>query len=233
MLSVVETIRRHYKKDSALSWFVCFCAFLGNATVIGIDQSFGEAFESILVHFNSSESHVAWVGSIHTSSQFFAASISSMVAQRIGFAPVIVIGILLSSVFFVISTTSINVSMLALYYGLFAGFGMGLVHTPNYIMCSYHFIKKRSLATGLAICGTGFGILLVSEAMNFINSSYGWKGCIIICACICPLNGFMAIMAYVLPVDHEKASAPETKKEDDVDENMESRRCRIFYILNT
>ena len=229
MRYIVERIRLNYKKDGALSWFVCFCAFLGNASVAGIDQSFGEAFESILIHFNSSESNVAWVGSTHTSSQFFAASISSIVAQRIGFAPVIIIGIFLSSVFFLISTTSINVSTLALYYGIFAGFGMGLMHTPNHIMCSYHFIKKRSLATGIAMCGSGFGILLVSEAMNFINARYGWRGCVIACACIGPLNGLMAIMAYVLPVDREESSIPEIEKED-LYENIESSRYLILHF---
>ena len=41
MCSLKEKIEKHYKEDSALSWLVCFCAFLSNAVVIGIDQSFG------------------------------------------------------------------------------------------------------------------------------------------------------------------------------------------------
>ena len=204
ILHLVEKIRRNYKKDGVLSWFICFCAFVANAIVWGIDSSAGVPFGSIMKYFNSSEANVAWIGSVHSSTQYFSASLSSMLAERFGFAPVIAIGILISSTFFAISTTSQNVSNLTLYYGFFAGFGLGLIYTPGGIICSFHFRERRSLATGISMCGSGIGIILVSEAMNFINVYYGWKGCVILCACMCPFISLLAVIAYILPENYEE-----------------------------
>ena len=196
-----EKIRRNYKKDGILSWVVCICAFVSNAVVIGIDSSLGEPLGSIMKYFNASESDVGWIGSVHSAVQYFSASLSSILAEKFGFAPVIAIGVLISSMFFAVSTTAYNISTLTLYYGVFAGFGLGLIYTPGNIMCSFHFVKWRSLATGIAVCGAGIGMILVSQAMNLIDESYGWKGCVLFCACITPLCCLIAISAYLLPED--------------------------------
>ena len=222
MLSLKEKITRHYKEDSALSWFVCLCAFLSNGIISGIDYTFGEPFGSIMKDFKSSEANVAWIGSVHSSVQLFSASFSSIVAKKFGFAPVITIGILISTTFLVISLTSPNVSMLTLHYGCLAGFGLGLIYSPCLIICSFCFVKRRSLATGLALCGSGIGIIAIAEAMNFFNKSYGWKGCVIVCASICPVNGLLAMAAYMLPIEPEDATV-----EDNEHRNLITHADRI------
>ena len=60
----VGKLRQNYQKDGALSWFVCFCAFVSNASIYGIDSSFGEMFGSIMKDFNSTEDHVAGINSV-------------------------------------------------------------------------------------------------------------------------------------------------------------------------
>ena len=223
MKNMLEKIRGNYKKDGVLSWLVVLCAFVANAIVCGIDVSFGETFGTIMKDFNSSESNVAWIASVHSSAQCFSASLSSMLAERFGFVPVIGIGILIASTSFILSTTAHNVSTLILYYGFFSGFGLGLIHTPANIICTYHFIKRQTLATGIAISGQAAGMVLVSEAMTFIDDRYGWKGCVIMCACICPFSVLLAIMAYILPEDSEETTIAENEN-NNLDEHVEG--CR-------
>ena len=223
MNSIVEKIRKYYKKDGVLPWLVCFSALVANAIPTGIDISFGELFGSIMQDFNSSETDVAWIGSVHSSAFYLSASMSCILAERFGFVPVIAIGILMSTTFFALCLTAHNVLTLTLYYGFFTGFGLGLIYTPANIICSFHFIKWRSLATGIAVCGQGVGIVLVSEAMNFIDESYGWKGCLILCACVCPFGVMLLIMAYILPEDYEEPTVTENEI-NNLDEDMESYR---------
>ena len=223
MKNIVEKIRRYYKKDGVLPWLVCSSAFVAYSIISGIDSSFGEPFASIMKDFNSSETNVAWIGSVHSSAAFFAASLSSILAERFGFIPVIAIGILMSTTFFALCITAHNLVTLTLYYGFFAGFGLGLIYTPAHIICSFHFIKRRSLATGIAICGAGAGIVLVSAAMNFIDVSYGWTGCVILCACICPFGFMLLIMVYILPEDYVEPSVTENEI-NHLDEGYESNR---------
>jgi MCP family monocarboxylic acid transporter-like MFS transporter 14 len=54
-----------------------------------------------------------------------------------------------------LSTQSVNVPMLMVTYGIMGGFGLGLVYLPSVIACGYYFEKKRALATGISVCGSG------------------------------------------------------------------------------
>ena len=209
----VGKVRHSYKKDGHLSWFVCFCACVANASVMGIDQSFGELFGSIKKDFNATEDSVAWINSVQVSVHNFSASLFSMFAEKLGFGPVIAIATLLLTISMALSVISNSVSILTLCYGVFAGFALGLIYTPCNIMCSFHFTKRRSLATGIAVCGGGIGIIIVSEGMNFVVQNYGWRGCMIICACVSPLNGLMAMLACILP-DHNDVPTSEKNEKN-------------------
>ncbi len=40
---------------------------------------------------------------------------------------------------------------------IFKGIGFGLVYVPAIVAVGYYFDEKRSLAMGIAVCGTGLG----------------------------------------------------------------------------
>ena len=207
MDSLKEKIEKHYKEDGALSWLVCFCAFISNAVVLGISHSFGVAFGTVMKDFNASEANVAWIASVRVCIQYLSASLSSILAKKFGFAPIITIGVLILTTFYIISTTSRNVAIFTLHCGIFGGFGLGLIYTPCSVICSFYLKKRRPLATGIAMCGGGIGLMLMSEAMNFFNESYGWKSYVIICATMCPLCVLLAITICILPKDFESRSS--------------------------
>ena len=204
LLAKIRNIRENHEKDGILSWAICVSALVANAIVVGIDSSFGEALPSIVIEFNSTESKVAWIGSLHSSAQNFSAFFSSVLAKIFGFGPTISFGILISSAFFALSTTSYNVSQLAIYYGFFGGLGIGLVYTPANIICSFHFIKNRALATGIACCGSGVGIVVVSFGANYIDQYFGFKGFVIFRALLCPCCILLAILAILVPEGDER-----------------------------
>ena len=124
----------------------------------------------------------------------------------------------------IVSITLANVSYLTITYGVLGGFGAGLIYTPGNIICSYHFVKRPNLATGIAHCGSGVGIVLVSLGTNFIVSSHGWKGYFILCACLSPMSVFLAISVYILPEDDEEKTDLEPIRNNEEDEHMKS--CR-------
>jgi len=37
------------------------------------------------------------------------------------------------------------------------GVGFGLMYLPSIVMVGYYFDKRRALATGIAVCGSGIG----------------------------------------------------------------------------
>ena len=59
--------------------------------------------------------------------------------------------------------------------GLAAGIGFGLMYLPSIAMVSFYFDKRRALATGLAVCGSGVGTFVFAPFFNFLVVEYGWK----------------------------------------------------------
>jgi len=65
-----------------------------------------------------------------------------------------------------------------------AGLGIGLMYLPCIIAVSYYFEKRRSFATGVAVCGAGVGCFLFAPAGNFMLQMLDWKNCMLIIAAI-------------------------------------------------
>ena len=88
----------------------------------------------------------------------------------------------MASCAFVLSTFSVNVNMLMLTYGVLGGIGFGMIYLPAVVAVGYYFEKKRSLATGIAVCGSGFGTFAFAPLATMLLENFGWKGANLILA---------------------------------------------------
>ena len=55
------------------------------------------------------------------------------------------------------------------------GVGFGLAVIPPVIEISYYFEKKRPVALGIAMCGTGTGFLLFAPIARYIHEELSWQ----------------------------------------------------------
>lgn len=65
--------------------------------------------------------------------------------------------------------------MLMLTYGVMGGFGFGLIYLPAVVAVGYYFETKRSLATGIAVCGSGFGTFIFAPFASWLASNIKWQ----------------------------------------------------------
>lgn len=63
---------------------------------------------------------------------------------------------------------------------VFLGLGLGFAYLPAIVAVSFYFEKRRSLATGLAVCGSGFGTFIFAPLTQILLDEYGWKGTVLI-----------------------------------------------------
>lgn len=57
------------------------------------------------------------------------------------------------------------------------GIGFGMIYLPAVVCVGYYFEKKRSLATGIAVCGSGFGTFAFAPLATFLLEKFGgWRG---------------------------------------------------------
>lgn len=62
-------------------------------------------------------------------------------------------------------------------YGVLGGIGFGMIYLPAVVAVGYYFEKKRSLATGIAVCGSGFGTFVIAPFATFLLNQFSdWRG---------------------------------------------------------
>ena len=171
--------------DGGWGWVIVAASFLCNFVLDGIAYSFGVLLEPLVKYFNSSRSEVSWVGSLLPGIYLMSGPVVGGLVNKFGCRPVCISGGIVSCVALLLSTLSVNVPMLMVTYGIVGGFGLGLVYLPAVIACGYYFEKKRALATGISVCGSGVGCFAFAPLANYLLQQYGWRGANIIFAGLC------------------------------------------------
>ena len=88
--------------------------------------------------------------------------------NKFGCRPVCMVGGVVACISLVLSTFVTSVPLLMLTYGLMGGFGFGMVYLPSVVSVGYYFEKKRALATGIAVCGSGVGCFAFAPLANVL-----------------------------------------------------------------
>lgn len=168
--------------DGGYGWVVVFASFMCNMIVDGIAYTFGVFLSQIVDHYGETKGKTAWVGSLLSGMYLSAGPLVSALTNKFGCRAVCVAGSLISTVAFVLSIFSPSVNWLMLTYGFIGGIGFGLIYLPAVVCVGYYFETKRSLATGIAVCGSGVGTCVFAPLATILLETYGWKGANLILA---------------------------------------------------
>ncbi|XP_034952770.1 monocarboxylate transporter 12 isoform X2 [Chelonus insularis] len=191
--------------DGGYGWVVVFASFMCNMIVDGIAYTFGIFLEEFVNYFGEGKGKTAWVGSLLSGMYLSAGPVVSALTNRYGCRAVCMAGSFIAAGAFVLSTFASSVNMLMLVYGVIGGIGFGLIYLPAVVCVGYYFETKRSLATGIAVCGSGFGTFAFAPLANFLVESYNWKGAHLILAGLilnCAVFGAM-----MRPLEYPKPSS--------------------------
>ena len=85
------------------------------------------------------------------------------------------------------------------FYLSIVGAGLGLLYLPPIVTVGHYFKKKRALATGIAVCGSGIGGFVFAPLSEFLIETYTWKGAMWVISAIC-LNG-VVVAAFLRPLE--------------------------------
>ena len=88
------------------------------------------------------------------------------------------------------------------------------MYLPSIVIVGFYFNKKRALATGLAVCGSGIGTFVFAPLTRYLVLTYGWKGANFIIAGII-LNGIAMGAVFrplMRPSEERKARLKHIKK---------------------
>lgn len=180
--------RRDEDEDSELSpppdggwgWVVVFGSFMIHIVTDGVTYSFGIFYDEFLDYFKEGKGLTSWILSILVGVTLGSGPLSSYFVNRYGCRAVTIAGSILASACLVVSFYAENVLTLCITIGIGTGTGFGLIYLPAIVSVTTYFEKKRSLATGIAVCGSGLGTFLFAPIISKLLSEYGWRGSILI-----------------------------------------------------
>lgn len=187
-MSIGSTKRREEDEDSELppppdggwGWMVVFGSFMIHVITDGVTYCFGIFYDEFLDYFKEGKGITSWILSILVGITLCSGPLSSYFVNRYGCRAVTIAGSLIASVCLVSSFWARNVLTLCLTVGVGTGMGFGLIYLPAIVSVTTYFEKKRSLATGIAVCGSGFGTFIFAPIISKLLAEYGWRGSIVI-----------------------------------------------------
>lgn len=174
-------VRRTSPPDGGWGWVVVFASFMINMIADGVAMSFGLLFVDLIEYFDQGKGKTAWVGSLFLSMPLLTGPIASSLTDRYGCRRVCIVGALMAAGGFVASYFSTSLEFLFLTFSV-SGFGLALCYVASIVIVAYYFERRRSLATGLAVCGTGIGTFVFAPLTIYLLDTFAWRGTLLILA---------------------------------------------------
>ncbi|XP_074658151.1 monocarboxylate transporter 14-like [Tubulanus polymorphus] len=208
--------------DGGWGWVVVFGSFMIHVIADGIAYAFGIIILELTRYFGTGKGETSWVASLMIGITFASGPIASTFTNVYGCRVTTIIGAIVTSIGFILSIFAPNLYFLYFSFGILGGLGLGLIYLPAIVSVGQYFEKKRSFATGLAVCGSGVGTFAFAPLIQKLVDEYSWKGATLIMAGLA-LN-CMCFGALFRPIQIPSAAKPTTTATAENGDNSEKRQ---------
>ncbi|XP_013879757.1 monocarboxylate transporter 4-like [Austrofundulus limnaeus] len=206
--------------DGGWGWAVLAGCFV----ITGFSYAFPKAvsvfFKELIREFGVGYSDTAWISSILLAMLYGTGPICSVLVNRFGCRPVMMVGGLFASLGMIMASFSTSIIHIYLSTGVITGLGLALNFQPSLIMLNRYFSEKRPLANGLSAAGSPVALCCLSPLGQVLQYQYGWRGGFLILGglllncCVCG-----ALMKPLVPpksaqnkeLDEDEDKEPEVK----------------------
>uniref|UniRef100_A0A8C9P5C2 Monocarboxylate transporter 1 n=1 Tax=Spermophilus dauricus TaxID=99837 RepID=A0A8C9P5C2_SPEDA len=166
--------------DGGWGWAVVVGAFISIGFSYAFPKSITVFFKEIESIFNATTSEVSWISSIMLAVMYAGGPISSILVNKYGSRPVMIIGGCLSGCGLIAASFCNTVSELYLCIGVIGGLGLAFNLNPALTMIGKYFYKKRPLANGLAMAGSPVFLSTLAPLNQAFFGIFGWRGSFLI-----------------------------------------------------
>ncbi|ORY51963.1 MFS general substrate transporter, partial [Rhizoclosmatium globosum] len=158
----------------AVAWGAVVASFVVHFLGLGVLYSFGVYAAYYKSAGMGEMSVISFIGSVSAALLVGCGMESGKLAERFGFQRMIFVGTCILSGGLLLASFCTEVWQLMLTQGVLYGFGMSIAYFPAVSVPSQWFDKKRGLATGIAVSGSGLGGLAMSLVTQKLLGSIGF-----------------------------------------------------------
>jgi MFS transporter, OFA family, oxalate/formate antiporter len=163
--------------------------------------------------------------------QTFSSPLQGYLVDKFGPRLLIAVGCLLSGLGWITAAYATSLTSLYLTYGLFCGFGTGIVYVGIVGLMVRWFPDRRGLAVGVVAAGYGFGALLTNNSIYNMIAESGYQHTLIVFGIILGLVGAAAALLLRIPTaDDALPPAPAMASSAGTRPN-EMLRSGVFWLM--
>ncbi|XP_007895003.1 monocarboxylate transporter 12-B [Callorhinchus milii] len=177
--------------DGGWGWVIVVSCFIVTVCTRAVSRCFSIFFMEFQNYFAQDYAMTAWIHSTVDCTTMMFAPVGSIISNRYSSRASVVLGGLLASAGLILSSFANCLEYLYLSLGVLTGCGYALAYTPSVAIVGEYFHKRKAMAYGIAMSGTGIGTFVLAPVVQLLIEKYSWRGALLIlgglvlniCAC--------------------------------------------------
>uniref|UniRef100_A0A158R4J8 MFS domain-containing protein n=1 Tax=Syphacia muris TaxID=451379 RepID=A0A158R4J8_9BILA len=161
--------------DGGYGWVIVFVSFMIHFICDGISFSFGIIFSQIQEYFRTTTTMSGIIASIFLSLPLLLGPVAGVLTDIYDCKKVTIAGGLIAALGAFVSYFAWNKWQFLFTFGVIVSLGLCLCFNTAIVAVTYYFEKKRALATGIAVCGSGAGAAVFALFIEQLFTSFGWR----------------------------------------------------------
>ncbi|XP_029291027.1 monocarboxylate transporter 1-like [Cottoperca gobio] len=166
--------------EGGWGWAVVVGAFISIGFSYAFPKSITVFFKEIEVIFDATPSQVSWISSIMLAVMYAGGPISSILVNKYGSRPIILLGGCLAGTGLVMASFCNTVPQLYFCIGVVGGLGLAFNLNPALTMIGKYFYKRRPIANGIAMAGSPVFLSTLAPLNTWLYDEFGWRGSFLI-----------------------------------------------------
>ncbi|XP_033731373.1 monocarboxylate transporter 12-like [Pecten maximus] len=166
--------------DGGYAWVILLACALLYMTLVGTWKAFGILYNEFLKKYDAGAGNTAWISSLMFFLSFALGPLANYLVGVFSFRSVVMFGGLLLSTGYFISAFVTRMEWMFLTIGVVCGFGSGLAFAPCGTIVSFYFVKRRALANGIMVSGSGLSSFIFPYLYRYIIDQFSVTGAMII-----------------------------------------------------
>ncbi|KAL5022686.1 hypothetical protein ScPMuIL_001841 [Solemya velum] len=162
--------------DKGWSWAILFGCFCIYCVTIGSLKTFGVLYRELLDLFSAGAGNTAWVPALGNFLLLSLGPVANLLSEMFSYRLVVMSGGFILAVGYFCSSFVPHMELMFLTYGIIGGIGLGLIFAPTATIVSLYFEKRRALANGIMVSGSGIGAFTFPFLYQFIITNLEIRG---------------------------------------------------------
>jgi predicted MFS family arabinose efflux permease len=170
--------------DGGYGWLVLAGAFIISFLIDGIMYTFGIILEPIGKDTESSDKITNLLSCLNSGFLFFSGPVVSGFVNQFGVRSCVIGGGAITALMYMLTALTSSIYVMMMTYGIIGGISTGCCYLASLIIIPEYFDKRRGIATGITMAGSGVGSFVLPPVIRALIKANDWKFWMSVCACV-------------------------------------------------